>query len=87
MIHTESEIYEKVCEVVAEALGLEEIPERWAVHHIDGDPKNNDLDNLALTSHSGHKAIHYMQVKDSLSLRLKKSTLAEAVRSMTSPSP
>ena len=71
--------------VMAQALGLKSLlPETWAVHHIDGDTKNNKIDNLALVTHAGHKAIHFMQVKDSLSLQLKRSTLAEIFRSTTS---
>jgi len=71
--------------VMMESLGLLDLPETWDVHHIDGDPKNNSLDNLALTTKSGHRAIHSMQAKDSLALALRKSTLREALRSMTSP--
>ena len=71
--------------VMAEALGLREIPESFSVHHIDGDTRNNALDNLALVTNAGHQALHYMQAKDSLSLQLKRSTLAEVLRSMTSP--
>ena len=70
--------------VMAQALGLAEIPEELDVHHIDSNPKNNKLDNLALVTRSGHRTIHSLQVQDPLSLQLKKSTLAEALRSMTS---
>jgi len=70
--------------VMAEALGLEELPERFTVHHIDGDPKNNDINNLALVTDLGHKELHYLQAKDSVSLALRKSTLLDAFRSMTS---
>ena len=28
------------------------------IHHIDGDPKNNSLDNLELTDHSTHMSVH-----------------------------
>lgn len=70
--------------VMMEALGLKELPDSMEVHHIDGDPKNNRLDNLALVTAVGHRAVHSMQVKDSLSLQLKKSTLLTALKSMTS---
>lgn len=70
--------------VMLEHLGLKSLPEGMDVHHIDGVPKNNSLDNLALVTKRGHKAIHFLQVKDSLSVSLKRSTLAEVVRSMTS---
>lgn len=68
--------------VMAEALELAEIPETWAVHHIDGDPTNNRLDNLALCTKAGHAAIHSLQV-ETASQRLKKSTIAVVLRSMT----
>lgn len=71
--------------VMAQALGLKELPDTLDVHHIDGDPKNNDLDNLALVTPVGHRTVHSLQVQDSLSLRLKRSTLLTALKSMTSP--
>lgn len=69
--------------VMAEALGLEEIPEIFDVHHIDSNTKNNTVDNLALVTRAGHKSIHFLQVKDSLSLQLKKSSIADALKYMT----
>lgn len=48
-----------------------------------GDKKNNGLDNLALVTKSGHKLIHFLQVKDSVSVQLKRSSLAEVLESMT----
>ena len=69
---------------MALALGLEELPEQFVVHHIDEDPMNNSLDNLALVTRPGHNAIHFLQVKESRALQLKQSTIAEAVKSMTS---
>jgi hypothetical protein len=62
------------------------LPETLDVHHIDSDTKNNDLNNLALVTRAGHQAIHALQLQDSLSLALKKSTLAQAWLSMTSRS-
>ena len=70
--------------VMMDALGLDELPANMVVHHIDGDKKNNDLNNLALVTNSGHQKIHYLQAKDSVDLALKKSTLAEAVKYLTS---
>lgn len=70
--------------VMMEALGIAHLDPKWEVHHIDGDPKNNALDNLALTTAAGHGMIHFLQQKDSKALLLKRSTLAAAFRSLTS---
>lgn len=69
--------------VMMQALGLEEWPENLEVHHIDSDPKNNSLDNLALVTDKGHKAIHYLQVKDSIMLKQRKLSIADALKYMT----
>lgn len=71
--------------VMMEHLGINQIPRGMEVHHIDSNPKNNSLDNLALVTKRGHKNIHFLQVKDSLSVALKRSTIAEVFKSMTSP--
>ena len=73
--------------VMAQALGLspDELPVKLVVHHIDGNPKNNSIDNLALCTNTGHKAIHERQTQDTESLKLKKLFLRDAVRYMTSP--
>jgi predicted HNH restriction endonuclease len=70
--------------VFAQALGLSDLPEELDVHHIDGDKTNNLLNNLALVTSVGHKMIHYLQMKDSLSVALKKSKLRDALKFMTS---
>lgn len=44
--------------VMAEALGLSSLPREFAVHHINGDKKDNRLNNLALVTHSGHMKLH-----------------------------
>lgn len=70
--------------VMAEAVGVDRIPSELTVHHIDGNPNNNELDNLALCTTKGHRAIHDLQEKDTLSVELKKSTLEEALKFLTS---
>lgn len=44
--------------VFCQATGMTEIPQGFAVHHIDEDPTNNLLDNLALVTNSGHRRLH-----------------------------
>lgn len=70
--------------VLMEHLGLKSLPEGMAVHHIDSNPKNNVLDNLALVTNTGHNRIHFLQVKDSAALSSRKSTLEGLLRSLIS---
>jgi hypothetical protein len=44
--------------VLMQELGLTTWPEKWEVHHIDGDKVNNSPDNLALVTRSGHQKLH-----------------------------
>lgn len=44
--------------VMAEALGMATLPDEWVVHHINEDKQDNRLDNLALVTNSGHRALH-----------------------------
>ena len=44
--------------VMCEHLGLTELPKGYVVHHIDGNKKNNTIDNLALMTVSGHSKLH-----------------------------
>lgn len=44
--------------VMCELLGLTELPDGFAVHHIDGNKTNNDPNNLALMLMSGHSRLH-----------------------------
>lgn len=44
--------------VMCEALGLTELPDGFVVHHIDHDPTNNALNNLALLTASAHSRLH-----------------------------
>ena len=39
-----------------------EIPKGYFIHHIDGDPSNNDLTNLQLMTQSEHRKLH-MEIK------------------------
>ena len=50
--------------VMKQHLGLEELPERHQVHHIDGDTLNDAIENLELLSGADHKWMTEKQVKD-----------------------
>jgi hypothetical protein len=56
------------------------------VHHIDSDPTNNDLDNLALVTNAGHIRVHFLQKQRPELLRLKDMRILEAVEYLTSRS-
>lgn len=47
--------------IMCQALGLTEVPKGFVIHHIDGDKTNNDIDNLALLTVSGHGKIHALE--------------------------
>jgi hypothetical protein len=47
--------------VMAQAIGIEKLPSHLEVHHIDGNPLNNSLDNLALVTSKGHNALHHQR--------------------------
>ena len=72
--------------VVAEALGLhpDNLPGWVVVHHVDGDPRNNDLSNLVITTAAGHARIHERYRQTPEDLLLKKLTVRECIESMTS---
>jgi|AntAceMinimDraft_18_1070375.scaffolds.fasta_scaffold206036_2 hypothetical protein len=45
--------------VFCQALGITGIPPGFAIHHIDEDPYNNEIHNLALVTTKGHARIHH----------------------------
>lgn len=45
--------------VFCQATGLTGIPQGFTIHHIDGNPANNDIHNLALVTTRGHARIHH----------------------------
>jgi hypothetical protein len=69
--------------VMAQALGLEKLPEMWDVHHIDENLFNNSLDNLALVTNAGHRRIHSLMVMNQEE-KSRRSTIADLYRSGTS---
>ena len=70
--------------VMANALGLKVLPEHLEVHHIDENPLNNVLDNLALVTKAGHMKIHSLQMMTAVE-KSRRSTIAEIYRSGTLP--
>jgi hypothetical protein len=62
--------------VILEALGIDKIPDQFVVHHIDDDPSNNSLDNLALCTRKGHMTIHSLQKISQLE-KSRRLTIAE----------
>lgn len=75
--------------VWAEYMGLHpsQLPKDLTIHHIDEDPTNNSLDNLAACTRKGHPTIHARYQADTLTMRLRKSSVREYIRYMTSKSP
>jgi hypothetical protein len=60
--------------VMCEALGLTELPRGFVVHHIDGDPTNNDIHNLALVTVNGHSRVHSLEVQRLAEMRRELAT-------------
>jgi hypothetical protein len=44
--------------VMAQHLGITEIPQGYCVHHCDENPHNNDVDNLIMLTMGEHAALH-----------------------------
>lgn len=49
--------------IMCEALGITEIPAGFSVHHIDHNPLNNNINNLALVSMGAHSRLHAIEKK------------------------
>lgn len=49
--------------VMCEYLDITEIPKGFCVHHIDGNPKNNDISNLCLLTVEARSKLHQIQRK------------------------
>jgi HNH endonuclease len=71
---------------MAQVLGLDRLPERVVVHHLDGDGENNSLDNLAVMTEEAHRRWHSYQREPSQVALRRGLTLAAATRSLISPS-
>lgn len=39
-------------------LGIGKLPKELVVHHIDGNPRNDDINNLSLMTYTAHNRIH-----------------------------
>lgn len=65
--------------VMAQMLGLTEVPANMVVHHIDEDRTNNSPENLALVTAAAHRTLHARSP-------LRKLSLWELHRSGTSKS-
>lgn len=59
--------------VVCLALKITEIPKGWCVHHCDGNPYNNDFNNLILVTMKDHARIHSLLLKGATTIS-KEST-------------
>lgn len=47
--------------VFCEYTGMTQIPKGFVIHHIDRNPKNNDINNLAMMTTSGHSKLHSIE--------------------------
>lgn len=44
--------------VMCIALDLQNLPIEFVVHHLDSNPRNNDIDNLAVMTITAHNRLH-----------------------------
>jgi hypothetical protein len=74
--------------IFAKALGMHpsQLPSELTVHHIDGDPSNNSLDNLVLCTNAGHHKLHrkWQELRHSNLWEKWKSTISELEESTPS---
>ena len=58
-----------------------EIPDGYIIHHIDGNPTNNDISNLQCLTNSEHRKIHHlmMPAKNSVCINCGKKFLYRSV--------
>lgn len=57
-----------------------EIPKGFHVHHLDGNPANNDISNLALMSNSAHSSHHASQHSEQYREQMETYVRPEAVK-------
>jgi len=82
MNRPKSHVYHKI---YCDYYGLTGIPEGYVVHHIDGDPWNNNIDNLQMMTRAEHTILHnlgntYMRGKklnDNTKLKMRNSRLGQ----------
>lgn len=55
------------------------VPEGYSVHHIDKNPRNNDISNLALLSYGEHSSLHATDHSEESRERMEKIVQPKAV--------
>lgn len=64
---------------------VKDLPQDLVIHHIDENPLNNSIHNLAICTSQGHSELHNRYKKSRQELELRGLSMAEAIRYMTSP--
>lgn len=57
------------------------IPKHRAIHHIDGDGMNNDIDNLVCLTYKQHQLIHHEMIRTASKLKTETARTSTANRS------